>query len=137
MQRDWEALLDCAKALRELGATEKASELETKATQERRAAILDAHARTALRALELRDAWQLMQQIRSDSVYFHALNDAISRAETAQADEAKLKAQILAIHHDCAGIADYVRALSSSGIGTARVMGVVSSVKCIDGPGDE
>ena len=133
VQRDWEALLDCARALRELGAAEKASELETKATQERRAAVLDAHARTALRALELRDAWQLMQQIRSDSVYFHALNDAIRRVETTQVDEAKLKAEILAMHHDCTGIADYAQALSSSGIGTARVMEVVSGVKCIDG----
>ena len=132
VQRDWEALLDCAKALRALGATDKASELETKAMQEMRAAILDADARTALRELKLRDAWQLMQQIGNDSVYFNSLNDAISRVETAQAEDARRKAEAFAMNRDCAGLAHYVQALSSGGLGTARVMGVVSGVKCIE-----
>ncbi|TMQ02405.1 MAG: FHA domain-containing protein [Deltaproteobacteria bacterium] len=100
VQKDWTALNDCATALRGLGATAKADDFAAKAKQELQNSIFDTDARAALRGGKLKEATGILQKIGSTSVYFKSLSDVVTKAENAQVDDARHRAQSLANVHD-------------------------------------
>ena len=129
---DWQELEDCSRALRALGATREAGAFHDQAMRETRNAAADADARAALRAGKLKEAQALLPKIGGSSVYFKSLVDLVQRAENAQIEDVRRRAQALVNVHGCAALENFVRSLAASDNGTERVVAAATAIKCLD-----
>ena len=65
-------------------------------------------------------------------MYFKSLSDQFTKAENAQVDDVRRRAQVLANVHDCNALKNFVRTLAQGNNGTERVVGAAGAVKCVD-----
>jgi hypothetical protein len=127
--RNWQGLIDCAKALETLGGKDKAKEFQAKALKEQDNE-LKAHSVTqALRDKNLKEAESLLVKIGDGSVYYNALHDQFVRAETPLLESNLRKAQIYAANHDCAGLRQWKAQAAAT---TTRIYIGVQGVRCTE-----
>jgi pSer/pThr/pTyr-binding forkhead associated (FHA) protein len=128
--KDWQGLVDCAKALEGLGATDKAKAFSAVAVREQSNELKANSVRQALRERNLRDAQTTLAEIGEASVYYKSLSDALAKAEATAIEASLRKANGFAASHDCASLRTQYKQLSQSS--SPRVAAAIAQVKCTE-----
>jgi pSer/pThr/pTyr-binding forkhead associated (FHA) protein len=127
--KNWQDLMDCAKALEALGDKDKAASFKTKAVTEQANELHAKDVQQRLREHNLKEADALLTQIGDGSVYYKSLHDQFLKEENSAVEEARRRAQSFANGHDCSALKRYVTQLSAS---TERVVASAQAIKCTE-----
>lgn len=128
IQRQWQALADCATTLESLRLADQAKDYHAKARAETANEASDTRIRKELREGRLKEAEQILRSVPKESVYFEQLDELFTGAENADAEEARRKAQAFAARHDCTGLEQFVaEQLADS---TVKVAAAARAVQC-------
>jgi pSer/pThr/pTyr-binding forkhead associated (FHA) protein len=121
----WQELEDCALALDSL-SPQDAKEFHATAKRETLNEQELAIGLKAIRDRNLRDAQASLNKIGPSSVYYVGLHDQIAKAEAAQVEDTKRKAQ--ALKSDCKALARFQQQIAATA--TSAVIAASTSVKC-------